>query len=270
MRKAFRHTGVLMMMGVVALGLLGAAYTLWFEDLRLEANVTTGTFDVDLSYESATPVVAQPNVDELGSGVATLLDQDYNAFGNTFPEGKLKPTCSGEVTTDPNYNTAANDEISNNLLVLTMSNLYPYAGCEFTTDVHVVGNVPVHLAITDAGLEEYVCNDQNVCNWVALGPGDAPWSNALDPAMTEPHASFCAAFLGSIVQFGLNGGDPFILTDNDNKPIQLHQGADVFCTFKTILDQNPDAEGKTYRFWAEWRAFQWNETPSDAALLAQP
>ena len=42
MRKAFRHTGVLMMLGVVALGLVGAAYTLWYEELNLNATVKTG------------------------------------------------------------------------------------------------------------------------------------------------------------------------------------------------------------------------------------
>ena len=42
MRKAFRHTGVLMMLGVVALGLVGAAYTLWYENLTLNCERHNG------------------------------------------------------------------------------------------------------------------------------------------------------------------------------------------------------------------------------------
>ena len=49
MPKAFKHTGVLMMLAVVALGLVGAGYALWYEELTVTATVNTGTFNVDWS-----------------------------------------------------------------------------------------------------------------------------------------------------------------------------------------------------------------------------
>ena len=44
-----------MMLAVVALGLVGAAYTLWYEELELNANISTGTLDAD--WSNAQPAV---------------------------------------------------------------------------------------------------------------------------------------------------------------------------------------------------------------------
>ena len=52
MKQPFRHIGVLMIMGIAALGLVAAAYTLWYEDLSVTANVTTANFDVDWSCQT--------------------------------------------------------------------------------------------------------------------------------------------------------------------------------------------------------------------------
>ena len=264
MRKAFRHSGVLMMVAVVALGLLGAAYTLWFEDLRLEATVETGTLDADVSIHDLAvgsaneglPVVALPSVTITTGGVATLLGNNYGAFTNAnFPTGKPQPTCDGVVSDSSDGLNSNDNENLDNLLTLTMSGLFPYAGCEYEIDVHSDGTVPIHLAITGVSLES--CTDNT---FTSCGPAfPAPWSLGIDPA--DDDLAQCQAFLGAIAAWT---GTPAIITSGGN-PVQIH-GTELDCRFKLILDQDPDAEGVFYKFSAEYRAFQWNETPSGPAL----
>ena len=45
-----------------------------------------------------------------------------------------------------------------------------------------------------------------------------------------------------------------------NAPVQIHDGQDLVCRFKLILDQ-ANVENAFYKFSAVYRAFQWNEAP---------
>ena len=179
MRKAFRHSGVLMMVAVVALGLLGAAYTLWYEDLTITTNVETGTLNADVSihpYVSAVgnvvtwgaaeteegsypgagrPVVITcpaPLPGGLHSAGTLMLDviaglgnpgPVYGCTGGGFPAGKPPTVCNAAIASID----AANDTGDNNHLILNLSGLYPFAGCQFQTDVHNVGSVPIHITL---------------------------------------------------------------------------------------------------------------------------
>ena len=254
MRKAFRHSGVLMMVAVVALGLLGAAYTLWYEDLQLNATVTTGTFDADVSVHDigpndneGLPVVAQVGANP--ASVPSLLASNYAAFG-PFPVGKPATTCDASESTGGAPLTA-NDATDDNVLTLTMGGLYPYAGCEYDINIdNLQGSVPFHVAITNVTLEECEDNTFAACDPIAA----APWSIGLANPQTD--LAECAAFLGAIPTF--DGPEQIEVA---SIPVQIHNGEELRCRFKLILDQDPTAEGNFYKFTATYRAYQWNEAP---------
>ncbi len=265
MPKAFRHTGVLMMIAVVALGLVGAAYALWFEDLQLTANVSTGTLNADVSihpwssgsFGAATstdgtytgaghPVVAQVTGTNPPT-VTSLLTSNYDAF-TTFPGGKPPTTCDAAIGSG----LTANDTADHNLLTLNLGGLYPYAGCEYTIDIHSTGSVPIHIGITGVTLKSCTSITGGTCNG-AQDVAPAPWSIGL-PSDASPQ---CVAFLGAVL-----GTTPSqIMYGTPSAPVQLHQGDEVACRFKLILDQVAGAEGKFYQFQATYKAYQWNEQP---------
>ncbi|OAI40847.1 hypothetical protein AYO38_05030 [bacterium SCGC AG-212-C10] len=89
----------MMMMGIVALGLIGAAYTLWYEDLQLNATITTGTFNADWSIydicggadstaetpanasDAASPCINSAATDDEGVPVVALPTNNPNPIG---------------------------------------------------------------------------------------------------------------------------------------------------------------------------------------------
>ena len=260
MTRAFRHTGVLMMLAVVALGLVGAAYALWYEDLQLTANVSTAKLDADVSFHPWTsaggfsstsgngnghPVVAQ--VGAIAPTVATLLGSNYAAFGD-FPSGKPTTTCAGAIGTYGTNGTNANDTVDNNQLSLTLGGLYPYAGCEFEIDLHNDGGIPFHIALTSVSLQSCTDNTYTSCTNVPA----APWSIGLAPGSNAA----CTAFLGAIATAAVNTQ----INSAPNTPVQIHDGQDLVCRFKLILDQ-ANVENSFFKFSAVYRAYQWNEAP---------
>ncbi len=314
MRKSSRHIGVLMVLSTLALGLIGAAYALWYEDLQLTANVSTGTFNVDMSMHdpvthangtNGVPVVGKPPTGwgSLTSGVASYLEygppqglpddqsirnftdgaQGYGNFTNANFGAKPQTTCSGALTSNA---AGANDVGDTNVLTLNLGGLYPYAGCEFEIDITNKGSVPMHFALTN--LQYYECTGLNSGCYAADG-NNAPWSTGLDPAMPGPQLAACVAWLGNTFGrimhnaaevHGFNGGAGWggdgqinlgltqaavgsarMENNAATTPLQLHENESVVCRFKMILDQNPGAESKFYRFVADYRAYQWNEAP---------
>ena len=87
MPKAFKHTGVLMMLAVVALGLVGAGYALWYEELSVTTTIQTGTFNADWSLHRQSDNGTTTSTD--GGAVVCLV-------GGT-----------GDCTNGANYLTAA-------------------------------------------------------------------------------------------------------------------------------------------------------------------
>jgi len=290
MRKAFRHTGVLMMVAVVALGLIGASYTLWYEKLTMTTTVTTGNLDANWSIHSwsngafsanstatgnGQPVVHVATAAEtvLNGGVATVLsdgllkgkttDASYSLFlESNFPAGKPKPTC-----------TASGG--NGNDLVLTMSDLFPYAGCEFQLDLHSAGSVPFHMAITDVKVEQ-LKNGQ----WVTPDhPGNMPWSRGFPNWNDNGDGQKCFSFFSADWK-GTIPGQINLLDANlasTGVPLQIHPDHDLVCNFKLILDENwwdgvsgtsgnPahyfSNQGLTFRITVKYVAYQWNEQPS--------
>ena len=221
MRKAFRHTGVLMMAAVAALGLLGAAYTLWFEDLELHAEVETGTFDIDWSIE--------------GDGAHPIVSTDFGTTFGQFPEGKPPTGCDigigpSDIPGNPGNGVGTEDL---NVMKLYLLGLYPYAGCEFWIDVHNDGTVPAHVTFADLQLN----GSPDLLNALRWG---------IDGQRSDPR---CGDLLINSVIFGERHEIP---------GIQLHAGEKIICHFRVWLAQE-DVEDQKAEIWITWRWHQWNE-----------
>ena len=296
MRKAFRHTGVLMMLAVVALGLIGAAYTLWYDKLTMEATISTGTLDADwsihpLSQTSAgLPVVAVPTNVGLNGGVASYMSDNLNGGKTTAhswglftnanfhtPAGvdKPQPQCDGAVDT------------ANDTLTLTMSGLFPYAGCDYEIDLHSTGSVPYHIAIKDSTVEQWfsVPSESGGGHWgVPVQTANMPWSRGFpshngDGSYTGTDAEAqCFSFFNADWK-GPIPGQINLGNVSTGAPIQIHPGADLNCKIRFVLDENwwngdrtglgsadPDHnisnQGLQFRITTHYTAYQWNETPA--------
>lgn len=266
MRKAFRHTGVLMMMGVVALGLLGAGYTLWYENLKITATIDTATFDVDLSEEGIVPVAS---LDEgvtykTAAELCAVLYPQGNCGENGAELGIVQsklPTCSIAVSTDQALGNNDPGDKDNNLLTISMGNLYPYAGCKYKWDLHNSGEVPAHFSLTQLSF--------------VGGPlvnGQAPWTQTVltDDARCRTAAWVSAGWDPTVEDPGpqnlIPGFDPQTGLVNPPYPIpgiQLHAGQQLLCEVVVALDQ-ADVENGSYTFMAWFTAHQWNEQPTVA------
>jgi hypothetical protein len=273
MRKAFRHTGVLMMLGVVALGLVGAAYTLWFEDLQLGVTANTGTFNADMSIHpwngsgfgnttstegsqtgSGRPVVAvftAPRVQTRNAGNVPYADyKDFPVVG-----GQQKPptTCNSSLGHFGTLAVNTNDTVDSNKLDLVMSGLYPYAGCEYQIDIHNSGSVPFHISLLPTSVYQKCDGNGNNCqnlttSWPAL-------SFIADPASDNR----CAALFGA---GSSTNPDSLGQLQVAGVPVQIHTGDELLCKIKVVMDQAADGENVQYKVQWNWRAYQWNELPS--------
>lgn len=268
MPKAFRHTGVLMMLAVVALGLVGAAYTLWSENLKIDATVTTGTVDVNWSLEpvhadhpGAVPQNATSD-EVIGTGTNGALSGLWYHFNIPTQSGrpddsKFVQNCSiglggtGDTTEPMNP--------SQHTLNISATGLYPLTGCEFGFNIHNWGTVPVHLTqnvetmVTGTGVH-LVNSGEGGINWITgtsptLDPDEAlalctdVVNTMLDPSSTP---------LGGPLTWAPTGGTP--------KPIQLDQGDEVDCRFWFYLAQD-SSENASVHITSALIAHQWNENP---------
>jgi hypothetical protein len=277
MRKAFRHTGVLMMLGVVALGLVGAAYTLWFEDLQITTQASTGTFNADVSIHpwngsdfgagqagtglyphSGHPIVgifSQPIPTSFtrSAGYVFAHAGDFGGTFGNFPADKPPTVCDGSITTFGSAPANANDTTNSNQLTMIMSGLYPYAGCTYRIDFHNTGTVPMHITALAPVEGDYVLCNQGVTN-----PND-PSCTALHNYPNPPGGSDQGI---SVVYSNCGFGAPaangqlFIGTDT---PLQLETGEEATCDVTVLLDQGDNLEGKTIIASSRFRAHQWNE-----------
>ncbi len=238
MSKAFRHSGVLMVVATVALGLLGAAYTLWFENLSLTATVSTGTFNVDWSIEQQPLAV-----------VSTDLGETYRPF--SAAEALKVTQCTASIATN-NTTGQANDAADNNVLNVTAANLYPYAGCEFWIDIHSMGSVPAHVAMTAL---------------TGLGPDYALYPGCYPAETCEASRAFTITVLNAAgdparpscerLAYGLGIDGSFTPA---NLGTQLHSGEKLVCGLRFALKQVPNVEGMSFSWRMDLKAHQWNET----------
>lgn len=267
MRKTFRHTGVLMMVAVVALGLVGAAYTMWYETLNLNATVSTGSVDVNWSTEpvhadhpDAVPQNATSDeVIGLGTnGVPSGLWYHFNI--PTQPgrpaDAKFVQNCSIGVGGTGDTIEPANP--SQHTLVINATGLYPLTGCEFGFNIHNWGTVPVHLTqnvettVTGTGVK-----------LVNSGTGGVNWISGDSPTLPEAEAlALCTDVVNMLLAPASTplGGPLTWMDGTTSRVIQLHQGDQVNCRFWFYLAQD-STENASINITSTLIAHQWNENP---------
>lgn len=257
MRKPFRHVGVLMIMGIAALGLIAAAYTLWYEDLSVTANVTTAQFDVDWSCQTGftsgagTGATANQNCGSATKETVAILTSpattsnpsltwaSFTDEGGSVAASKYIQDCSaaiGDAASAANGNTG-----EDNTLTLTMNNLYPFAGCKFALDIDVPDGsyVPAHFTLTaesnnSAGTVKVLAKETGACTQIA---------GILNSASTSTATP---------------------ITTDGSAPLQLHANEHLYCTFLVYLQELNNsnatvAEGATFQITATIKAHQFNE-----------
>lgn len=262
MRKAFKHTGVLLMTAVVGLSIIGAAYALWYEDLQFKAQVVTGSFNVDWSKhdEGTKPVVG---ILPEGQEVPKWL------VGNEIPAGKA-PECKNAVITSNAQ--AANDVGDDNVIFLEAFGVYPYAGCQWLINIHNKGTVPAHIQVFNVGPQNCSplpvgpipappgaptpnnCGSSPVV--MSIGPGSY-WGGTTPPDCDlDPVGPACPSDLTAIeacraLFSGQEGGSI--------RGLQLHTSNELYCEIRLTLKQDANAEADRYGFTIQMKAHQWNE-----------
>ena len=255
MRAAFRHTGVLMMVAVVALGAVGAGFALWFQVLTFNGTVNTGTLHVSGSADASSEIVCiRGQNGDATSSPATASEpattandcQDYGDYQAPAPE---KHVVDCTFTADGNGWT------------LTIDNAFPYAGCQYTADVTNDGTIPVHLDLTGEVFSGAIPN-----GFVGFHQSNADCELTLSTA--DGGGTVPVPFPGS-------GGENeyssrFVLYGPTGAPtdvqFQLHPGESIACTYRVWLQQTAH-EGGTYTFHAYLVARQYNE---DQAVVVLP
>ncbi len=285
MRKAFRHTGVLMMLGVVALGLVGAAYTLWYERLDVNITANTGDFDAGVSFASYNPETHTWGDEQTSDGATghgrpvvgvftTPISDSRSAahevsvhgydFFSDFPvvDGRQKPptTCdvnightTGGIAVDANDGGGTTNQLN-----IVMGGLYPYAGCEYTIDFHNSGSVPMHLFSGETTYQR--CTTQATESTPPSGCTDIPGTSAAlslaaDPSQTD--ALQCGEILGSGLVYSSGSAQNIEIPG-----FQLHEGESLTCKFKILMDEDAIGENVTYVMDFHFIAHQWNEVPN--------
>jgi hypothetical protein len=243
MRKAFRHSGVLMMSAIVALGLLGAGFALWFQVLTFNGTVNTGELEVEGSIHPVGGQNAQPIVCIMD--VAPDTDGDCNDYGDF-----VAPTPGKDVTTCNLTLNAPKDTWT-----LIINNAFPFSGCMYTLDVTNTGTIPVHLNVSEAN------DSQNFAPQI----GHAQSNDECE--LTVDGVAYPVDPLGV-------GGTPaydirFSVDGNGDLQFQLHPGESIACTYKVWLLQSAD-ENATYTFVGYQVARQYNEDMGAVTLPPPP
>ena len=256
MRKAFKHTGALMMAAVIGLSMIGAAYALWFEDLRFFAQVNTGTFDVDWSVEGpAEPIVS------------TDLGESW-LVGQEIPADK-EPDCRYGAGGDGIFDvgdgqSTTNDVNSNNGFEVILDDVYPYAGCQFLIDIHNVGTVPAHFQVLSVdcivqGDPNTDCpTGDNAPLSVSIGPNSSWQGNAAGCPNADPAICPSGDVVAERYCNRLLAGE----AGNTLEGLQLHTSNELWCEVRVTLNQVA-TEDTSYRYRVFIKSHQWNENQAE-------
>ncbi len=121
---------------VMALAVVGVGYALWFEDLKIHGDVTTGELDLDFSGPYIYDYFETCDRDPDTALPDCPLKFDTVNCEALFEEGVMGTQVGGNVETDltdPDW------------LGITVTGAYPSYTCQVTFDIHNAGTVPVHL-----------------------------------------------------------------------------------------------------------------------------
>jgi len=166
-----RKVSFLAIVAVIATAVMGAAYTLWYEDLELHANVATG---------------------EMDGTIVCATDKDNELVGWPAPPSVLEPFASYpkadplKDVADPPISVQGDDVHE---WLVELSNTYP--GYMYDCELHVgnTGDVPWHVELAkitveypDGSLHYGICSGSKC----TFGDRD-PYTPALSPVYVEIH-----------------------------------------------------------------------------------
>lgn len=226
MRGIGRRASFLCVMAVMATALMGAAYTLWYEKLTLEANITTGVLDVTWDTFSC-----GDNEDPLKNGLQFGVSADNWLF------------------TNKNVGSFVSSPYPSDELTLDVTNAYPGYAVDCKLEFLNKGTVPVHierifmeldldndLDFDDGLIDCILQNGQPSCR--NLDPLVDPWPSTVNPAP---------------LYIRWRDGPAF------GQGCQVHSGESLTADFFIGVRQ-PALENQTYRVRLTLQANQWNES----------
>lgn len=236
MKGIGRRVSVLAICAVFATSLLGAAYTLWYEDLKLNVDVTTGTLDGAIGCGAL-------GDNEMASWLG--FGQPFSSYPKAVP---LKDVAHGNPDIIPPLDPSGFDQpftseqgVDDNTWQLTVHNTYP--GYMMDCELHVfnTGTVPWHLEV-----ESIMITGPNgdVLNVDCTGVG-------------SPTANCAAGNLG----IGTNSPSwsPIYVQWKDFEGCQVHAGEELNSSFFVGVNQSA-LEGSDYNIMLKIRVHQWNES----------
>ena len=237
MKRVHKQFAIVAMAVVLGTALIGSAYTLWFEDLELHADVTTG--ELDGWIICGTGVVDNDGFDINGDWLSDPGFPLANIFG--YPHADpLKDV--GQVT------KAEND--GDHTYLIEIVNAYPgYAvDCELELRNQNGGTIPWHVETLEIMVRKTLPNGDVielvgpvVCDPF---PGDCVWG-------TEP-------FEPPPTAFDPNSSQISVVVPNF-QGCQVHPGDEVDGSL--IIGVNQAAmEGSKYEIWIKFQINQWNES----------
>ena len=180
---------VLAMVMMLTFAAMGAAYALWFDTLKIEETVTTGT--VDVVWENVVSSDCGCNYEAHDNNVyAGSLDSMDVGNPNDSKNIGCKQGVIGTIAGD---NTGNNDGGRSDLLTLTLTNGYPGYQEYVKADIKNTGTVPVKFMLSITADEQNVVYDAdtNPTGWLIVEPtlangeeGETIEGYQLDPGKT--------------------------------------------------------------------------------------
>ena len=228
MKGLGRRLTVLAMLGVLAVAMVGAAHTLWFEELQMNVAAATGTLDGKIicgvvgdndDLDSQNPLQSPGYSDPNPANVVV------NDIGEITFSGPVSPPS------DPNHGW-----------VITVANAYPGYAVECKIVLENVGTVPWHIEtetveifknnVLQDFVHDFQC-DLTVCSQGDISPGASGATN--DPLWVV---------LGDVRGCQIHPGDPL-----SARSTSLHLGVNQ--------SANPNA---VYQVRLKFQINQWNES----------
>ncbi len=136
-----KKLGLLCLVVVLALGALGAAYSMWFDQVVILGDVQTGSLDLEVTRTDGDDVYK-----ELSTGALVYDHWIYDYVSGSYLDPKLEP--------NPDLLLVANSEswlVDDDYVRMYWNNIFPFTGgwggFIASVRIHALGSVPMHLQV---------------------------------------------------------------------------------------------------------------------------